>query len=326
MFQHTAARRRLEFQTAYQTKRSKFQHTAARRRLVENQSNTQPMKVFQHTAARRRLVTANGSGIARLIVSTHSRPKAAGRAKYSERTFSSGFNTQPPEGGWLCSSGRLIRFRWFQHTAARRRLVNQNRRAIFFDNVSTHSRPKAAGQDKDTVFDDSDLFQHTAARRRLGIALFLACALLMFQHTAARRRLVIKKAFERYNVQFQHTAARRRLAWLCTCAARQICFNTQPPEGGWAAQSAGQGRWNVSTHSRPKAAGLTRGIRATTWLVSTHSRPKAAGYSLKMLADLTSVSTHSRPKAAGSVGSVRMCARQRFNTQPPEGGWTSFLP
>ena len=35
-------------------------------------------------------------------------------------------------------------------------------------------------------------------------------------------------------VKFQHTAARRRLAtsWKSSpCVA--ICFNTQPPEGGW---------------------------------------------------------------------------------------------
>ena len=35
-----------------------------------------------------------------VMVSTHSRPKAAGNmAKISERSLC-GFNTQPPEGGW----------------------------------------------------------------------------------------------------------------------------------------------------------------------------------------------------------------------------------
>ena len=33
-------------------------------------------------------------------VSTHSRPKAAGRVRYRHTTFSQRFNTQPPEGGW----------------------------------------------------------------------------------------------------------------------------------------------------------------------------------------------------------------------------------
>ena len=58
-----------------------------------------------------------------VAVSTHSRPKAAGSGVARPSNTKSGFNTQPPEGGWrgghdLSQSGRL-----FQHTAARRRLV-----------------------------------------------------------------------------------------------------------------------------------------------------------------------------------------------------------
>ena len=32
---------------------------------------------------------------------------------------------------------------------------------------------------------------------------------------------------------FQHTAARRRLAKRQASRPRLLCFNTQPPEGGW---------------------------------------------------------------------------------------------
>ena len=35
-------------------------------------------------------------------------------------------------------------------------------------------------------------------------------------------------------------------------------------------------------------------------MVSTHSRPKAAGLSISLIADPCEVSTHSRPKAAGA--------------------------
>jgi len=38
--------------------------------------------LFQHTAARRRLVPVETRSVARLKVSTHSRPKAAGKAMY----------------------------------------------------------------------------------------------------------------------------------------------------------------------------------------------------------------------------------------------------
>ena len=78
-----------------------------------------------------------------------------------------GFNTQPPEGGWAFDKTKCLRFFWFQHTAARRRLANlydgafiqyrfqhtaARRRlghlpqqGLLFLSVSTHSRPKAAG-------------------------------------------------------------------------------------------------------------------------------------------------------------------------------------
>ena len=56
---------------------------------------------------------------------------------------------------------------------------------------------------------------------------------------------------------------------------------------------------NVSTHSRPKAAGDKAGIFLPTDIVSTHSRPKAAGYELPFLYYFST----------------------SFNTQPPEGGW-----
>ena len=59
----------------------------------------------------------------------------------------------------------------------------------------------------------------------------------------------------------------------------------------------------VSTHSRPKAAGLPRGERRRRQKVSTHSRPKAAG--------LLRFWIHAPPS--------------RFNTQPPEGGWLSLV-
>ena len=87
---------------------------------------------------------------------------------------------------------------------------------------------------------------------------------------------------------------------------RWIRFNTQPPEGGWFVGSKSGQMVDVSTHSRPKAAG-SKGLYQQAWvLVSTHSRPKAAGFPL--------------------IGSQSVL--HGFNTQPPEGGWGGifFLP
>ena len=59
----------------------------------------------------------------KIVVSTHSRPKAAAPVRFSIAITKRSFNTQPPEGGWIVS----LRF-------------NLN------TEVSTHSRPKAAAE------------------------------------------------------------------------------------------------------------------------------------------------------------------------------------
>ena len=63
---------------------------------------------------------------------------------------------------------------------------------------------------------------------------------------------------EMLDILFQHTAARRRLVLnFLYFGFYPFCFNTQPPEGGWMSAPV----WAddtplVSTHSRPKAAGV----------------------------------------------------------------------
>ena len=103
LFQHTAARRRLELQfipymcftkvsTHSRPKAAGSSPSFAKRRTIR--FNTQPPEggwadtlpvvaldcQFQHTAARRRLVPAKGRNVTVDAVSTHSRPKAAGRS------------------------------------------------------------------------------------------------------------------------------------------------------------------------------------------------------------------------------------------------------
>ena len=125
---------------------AKFQHTAARRRLEIKVGNAKIGRVFQHTAARRRLAFSACLPARASAVSTHSRPKAAGRRIVRSGLPGRGFNTQPPEGGWLPPNAADGENGLFQHTAARRRLGQSANR---------YSLPL--------------LFQHTAARRRLDI-------------------------------------------------------------------------------------------------------------------------------------------------------------
>ena len=77
-----------------------------------------------------------------------------------------GFNTQPPEGGWIfrfINRRKDIRF----NTQPPEGGWAAQQQAAQAQAVSTHSRPKAAGKTqrkKQTL----NMFQHTAARRRLG--------------------------------------------------------------------------------------------------------------------------------------------------------------
>ena len=77
--------------------------------------------LFQHTAARRRLVKLTKVEIH--SVSFNTQPPEGGWLRQRLKQDDQRFNTQPPEGGW-------------EQTESKRRA---NRK------VSTHSRPKAAG-------------------------------------------------------------------------------------------------------------------------------------------------------------------------------------
>ncbi len=104
------------------------------------------------------------------------------------------------------------------------------------------------------------------------------------------------------------------------------CFNTQPPEGGWASSSF-TFRTVFSFNTQPPEGGWAIQLRGLVYTeaVSTHSRPKAAGKTAKRSWQRLQVSTHSRPKAAGTTSPASSATHSRFNTQPPEGGWMEGL-
>ena len=147
------------------------------------------MKWFQLTAARRRLDLGKAALGLKEGVSTHSRPKAAGQNTLLQSSATCGFNSQPPEGGWIALMSYSCNYRAFQLTAARRRLESAS--------SSTAS---------------SSTFQLTAARRRLVLCLLQKLIQNRFQLTAARRRLDVSILLYRAAAAFQLTAARRRLA------------------------------------------------------------------------------------------------------------------
>ena len=123
---------------------------------------------------------------------------------------------------------------WFQHTAARRRLVIQSLQDNILEPVSTHSRPKAAGAFTHRAVPAAAVSTHSrpkAAGPEKRSADWLEICFNTQPPEGGWR--LIRGCFAR-SVRFQHTAARRRLevqsgrlkVWFG-------CFNTQPPEGGW---------------------------------------------------------------------------------------------
>ena len=72
------------------------------------------------------------------------------------------FNTQPPEGGWVLLSARSNQALSFNTQPPEGGWLTVSDKYSIRRSVSTHSRLKAAGPDKDEAV-IVDWFQHTAA-------------------------------------------------------------------------------------------------------------------------------------------------------------------
>ena len=102
------------------------------------------LREFQLTAARRRLGRGLFVDLRAFGVSTHSRPKAAGKLSEPGIGMLDSFNSQPPEGGWIFRQVSAVRQSSFNSQPP------EGGWTVFVEYmptfaVSTHSRPKAAG-------------------------------------------------------------------------------------------------------------------------------------------------------------------------------------
>ena len=280
--------------------------------------------MFQHTAARRRLVAARHGEMKTAVVSTHSRPKAAGNIKSAGKYESYVSTHSRPKAAGFTPDNTFSEY-----------------------GVSTHSRPKAAGCGygfRLTTFNGFNTqppeggwfcaacrpfhlttFQHTAARRRLGRLRDTAMIdnrvsthsrpkaagkgkrkalkiMLSFQHTAARRRLAFEPLSTSILRRFQHTAARRRLDRKDTTLKQEFGFNTQPPEGGWRTRGFCVS-CQVCFNTQPPEGGW-KGKKVIQKVYSMFQHT-AARRRLVLRGEgrkpTIHVSTHSRPKAAGAT-------------------------
>ena len=144
------------------------------------------------------------------------------------------FNTQPPEGGWPPES------------------VMVYKSAICFNTQP----PEGGWLNSIKQMLQSLLFQHTAARRRLG-----------FQGQKSRRFWLS------FNTQPPEGG------WSTTKAVLPVigCFNTQPPEGGWQLVAGGNAAADCFNTQPPEGGWAGNFWADCVGQVSTHSRPKAAG-------------------------------------------------
>ena len=82
-------------------------------------------------------------------------------------------------------------------------------------------------------------------------------------------------------------------------SARRLSFNTQPPEGGWAAPSGGVPSV-CSFNTQPPEGGWVDGQRRGGARLGFNTQPPEGGWVGNLHFDHAAlVSTHSRPKAAG---------------------------
>ena len=287
------------------------------------------------------------------MVSTHSRPKAAGFVHNSCLQFGSGFNTQPPEGGWQRAACAWYVDTVFQHTAARRRLDCFADFIIQMIRVSTHSRPKAAGRRM--------RFRTHRCRRfntqppeggwvKEHFFRILRCCFNTQPPEGGWKQPQMLSAKLKVSTHSRPKAA--GTARYLHDLRLPVSTHSRPKAAGNTADRATQAA-KVSTHSRPKAAGRattqcpaiakfqhtaarrrleTQSIHATRdSSVSTHSRPKAAGIQYASAITSSKVSTHSRPKAAGfKCGVIKppvwfqhTAARRRLD-HPPNRGYTTL--
>ena len=189
----------------------------------------------------------------------------------------------------------------FQHTAARRRLGLHKVKGIYPAIVSTHSRPKAAGLRN--VFSISTLIVST--------------------HSRPKAAGLIQEFFLLISKKFQHTAARRRLGVSMRPFRGRICFNTQPPEGGWARCTALPPRSSSFQHTaaRRRLDLICRGLTDSPLFQHTAARRRLA-ISNGFFAFKNNGFQHTAARRRLVRRGWRCSGvKGSFNTQPPEGGW-----
>ena len=146
------------------------------------------------------------------LVSTHSRPKAAGSATPQRGGVHRVSTHSRPKAAAILSRRGRSESRVSTHSRPKAADPHARHQPMTYK-VSTHSRPKAAERYPNTQGETSRVSTHSRPKAAVAAA----------------------AVAERFLMLFQHTAARRRLFRLDFVVSADFCFNTQPPEGGCVA-------------------------------------------------------------------------------------------
>ena len=103
-------------------------------------------------------------------------------------------------------------------------------------------------------------------------------------------------------------------------------FNTQPPEGGWAALRLPTCIFLRFQHTAARRRLAAKDRLKSVYIEFQHTAARRRLGAVMLARRIAwPVSTHSRPKAAGYRDENAINQIKRFNTQPPEGGWHNLF-
>ena len=166
----------------------------------------------------------------------------------------------------------------FQHTAARRRLGSNAPETQPLPKVSTHSRPKAAGQTGQSWQDVVYVSTHSRPKAAGSASCLAQYKRQVSTHSRPKAAGARPPPSSQYRAVSTHSRPKAAGPVGCTALPRRLRFNTQPPEGGWdksCKMETVKLRFQ-HTAARRRLAPIERCFRSGV-SVSTHSRPKAAG-------------------------------------------------
>ena len=171
----------------------------------------------------------------------------------------------------------------FQHTAARRRLLYNVAIEQVSDDVSTHSRPKAAAivQEKNTTFSQVSTHSRPKAAAPDGYCLPKTRRGFNTQPPEGGCVQVVHYRTDNFEVSTHSRPKAAAFHWLAH-RLTSLRFNTQPPEGGCSPLIRSIIFPYLFQHTAARRRLHDLDHISQVWVdVSTHSRPKAAAPYLK---------------------------------------------